>query len=440
MARLTRFNAPEIVFVLSCAAGIFAFGAAVGHYEIFPFQVLKFGVDSVAAVAKEKDTLLGTRPTQFLLPARHAGNGVTTNVEGAAAPGLTLIYGFFEGGNQIRLVRADGSVVHRWPVKYYDYFPDPAHIAPSDDVPRTDWNAEIHGALPLPDGSIVFNFNYLGTVKLDRCGQTQWTLPHLTHHAVSQAEDGTFLIPSWRYLTGKAEYPNLHPPYRDERILKVSQDGKVLADISLFEILYRNNYQGILARAGATGDIVHVNDVEELPTSLADRFPMFAPGDLMISMRKGSSVIVVDPKTLRIKWYQSGPWKGQHDPDFLPNGRILVFNNNDDADGKGRLFGGSNIMEIDPATREITYRYGMAPGQPMFTESSGKHQELPGGNVLVTEAKAGRLFEAEPGGRIVWEYINRYDEKDVAVVTEGTRYPDDYFQVRDWSCSTTAAR
>lgn len=438
MKRLFR---PEAFFLLSCALGLFAYGAAVGHFHIFPYSVLKFGLDSVAAVAKEKDTLLGRRPTQFLNAARYTGSGLTTHDARRSAPGLTMLYGFFEGGNQIRLIRNDGSVVQRWPVKYSDYFSDSAHIAPKDTVPQTDWNAEIHGALPLPDGSIVFNFNYLGTVKLDRCGRTQWVLPHMTHHVVSMAADGTLLIPAWRYVEKRdPRYANIHPPYMEESILRVSQTGELLEQLSVMDLLFKNNYQGVLARGGATGDIIHVNDVEELSSELAGRFPMFAPGDLMLSMRKGGTVIVIDPKTLKIKWYQSGPWRGQHDPDFLPSGKILIFNNNDDADGKGAVFGGSNIMEVDPASRDITYRYGVAPGERWFTDSSGKHQELPGGNVLVTEAKSGRVFEAAPDGSIVWEFINRYDEANVAVISEATRYPEDYFRVRDWSCPATGSK
>ena len=440
MSRMKRLFQPQAFFLLSCALGLFAYGAAVGHFHIFPYSILKFGFESVVAVAKEKDTLLGARPTLFLMPARHAGNGVTKHDAQKAAPGVTFITSFFEGGNELRLIRNDGSVVHRWPVRYSDYFRDPAHVGPRENIPRTDWNAEIHGALPLPDGSVVFNFHYLGTVKLDRCGQTQWTLPHMTHHAVSMASDGTLLIPSWRYMERRdPRFANLHPPYMEESILRVAQSGELLREISVTDILFKNKYQGLLARGGATGDIIHVNDVEELPAQIADRFPMFAPGDLMLSMRKGERIIVVDPNTLRIKWYQTGPWRGQHDPDFLPNGKILVFNNNDDGE-VGAIYGGSNIMEVDPGSPEIAYRYGIAAGERMFTDSSGKHQPLPGGNVLVTESKAGRAFEAAPDGTVVWEFINRYDDTNVAVITEATRYPDDYFRVRDWSCPATPSR
>ena len=156
--------------------------------------------------------------------------------------------------------------------------------------------------------------------------------------------------------------------------------------------------------------------------------------DGIVVQKHRSMVLVVDPATLRLKWQQSGPWLGQHDPDFLESGKILVYNNNYDGTEDGAIFGNGNIMEIDPGTRAVTYRYGADRGQAFYAESSGKHQELPGGNVLVTEAKSGRVFEFDRSGRTVWEFINRYDEQDAALITEATRYPENYFTVTDWAC------
>jgi hypothetical protein len=428
------------VFVLSCGLLVFMYGIAVGKYEVFPYPILEFGADSFSAVIAEGGTLTGTRPTEYLNPARHPGNGVTVNEADKVAPGLTFISSFFDGGTELRLIRIDGSVAHRWPVRYSTLFPDTAHIAPKTSVPQSDWNAEIHGAVPLPDGSVVFNFNYLGTAKIGRCGETQWTLPLMTHHAVTYASDGTFLIPNWRYIEDNPRHANLHPPYMDETILRVSDRGQVLSEISVLDILYENNYQGLLARAGSTGDIIHVNDVEELTPDLAGAFPMFSAGDWMVSMRKGSSVLVVDPRTSRLKWYQSGPWKGQHDPDFLPTGKLLIFNNNEDSSESGEVFGGGSIMEVMPSSPTVTYRYGFREGERMYTASSGKHQPLSNGNILVTEAKAGRVFEADNTGRVVWEFINRYDETEVVTVTEASRFPENYFTVKDWSCSPATGR
>lgn len=434
MLRREKLGFAEGLFVFACVTALFGYGVVVGRYQVFPFSALQFARTSLVQVFEERESLLSTRPTEFLNPIRYPGNGVTRYDRHRAAPGLTLITSFFEGGPQIRLVRADGSVVRRWPVRFYDLFPRPDHIRPEASVPQTNWNAEIHGALALPDGSVVFNFSYFGTAKLDRCGRVQWTLPHMTHHAVSSAADGTLLIPSSRYVPESSRFPSLHPPYREDTVLRVSQSGQVLSEISIPDVLYRNNYQGVLFQRGATGDLTHVNDVEELSPDLAGRFPMFAPGDLMVSMRFGSKILVMDRKGLRMKWYQSGPWRGQHDPDFLPNGKILVYNNNADGTETGSIFGGGNIMEVDPVSREVTFRYGTADGQRMYAPEQGSHQELPGGNLLIVESRTGRAFEVEPDGAIVWEFINRYDDTAVATITGATRHPEDYFAVSDWSC------
>ena len=82
----------------------------------------------------------------------------------------------------------------------------------------------------------------------------------------------------------------------------------------------------------------------------------------------------------------------------------------------------------------MTYRYGALPDQRMFTHERGKHQELRGGHILITEANPGRAFEVDAAGKTVWEFVNRYDDKDAALITEATRYPEDYFKVSDWGC------
>ena len=54
--------------------------------------------------------------------------------------------------------------------------------------------------------------------------------------------------------------------------------------------------------------------------------------------------------------------------------------------------------------------------------------------MLVNEFDAGRVFETDITGRIIWEYINRYDSDEVAEVNEARIYPASYFNVSDWSC------
>ena len=53
---------------------------------------------------------------------------------------------------------------------------------------------------------------------------------------------------------------------------------------------------------------------------------------------------------------------------------------------------------------------------------------------MVTEFQAGRVFEADASGTVVWEYINRHNEDQVLEVTEGRAYPASYFTIDDWTC------
>lgn len=428
----------KLTFLCSSALVVFAYGVAVGAYEIFPFAAIKFGVHSVQEVWR---TRFGTRPAAYLERARFDGSGVTLVVQDKVAPGLTLLTGFFTDGNELRLIRQDGTFVNRWPVRFSELFPDPSHIEPSSEIPDTDWNTDINGALALPDGSVVFSFEYKGMVKLDRCGVVQWTVPRMTHHSISLGGDGSFWVGGRRYhAEGIPEFRPFRGPYFEDTILRISEDGRVLEELSVPDLLFKNGLASLLLANDSwistvgRSEIVHLNDIEELPDDLADGFLQFTAGDLLLSLRNLNSIMVVDPRTQAVKWHQVGPWIRQHDPDFRNDGTISVFNNNSDGTRLGRIFGGSTILELDPASGTVRVLYGGTPEQHMHTDIRGKHENLADGNILITESLAGRVFEVTDRGELVWEFINRFDGDEVARLSDAIRYPEEYFVVEDWEC------
>ena len=89
-------------------------------------------------------------------------------------------------------------------------------------------NAGIAGALALPDGSVLFNFEYRGMVKLDRCGEVQWTLRELTHHSIDIAADGSYWVPGRRRVREPNPYPPIATPYLDDVVLIQNSPGAVL--------------------------------------------------------------------------------------------------------------------------------------------------------------------------------------------------------------------
>lgn len=446
---------PRILFFTITAAtvvgGAFAAGiySAVSRNAAFTLATRAWAQirDSFAAV-NETSVL---KPDHLLQPTRGQGAGVTVN-RAASDGALVLLSGFFENSNEIRLVRRDGEVVSRWPVSFSALFPDDSHM--SDDVrPATDWNIDLHGAIALPDGSVLFNFEYGGLVKLDRCGGVQWKLAHMTHHSVEPATGGGYWVPGRRHhdAGGRSPFPPFVPPFSEDLILRVSADGVIVSSLSVPGLFYANGLVAVLTATGGDfrkgrvwdHEIVHLNKISELDAGRAVAFPMFRAGDLLLSLREHNLVMVVDPDAGKIRWWQIGPWVRQHDPQFGSDGKLTVFNNNAYKDGLNgyrsdpSLPRTTNILAMDPVTREVNVRYGGRPGQEMLSVLRGKQHET-GQGLFVTESEAGRAFEVDGAGNVIWEYVNRYDDENVAEITEARLYPKGYFNVVDWSCATKA--
>ena len=397
------------------------------------------------------------RPTSLLQPARYKGAGVTIN-EVPDAGEYVLLSGFFGEDSEIRLIRRDGTQVSRWPLSFSEIFRDASYLS---DPPATDWNVDTHGAIAMPDGSIVFNFDYTGMARIDRCGKVLWTLKRQTHHSVERAESGGFWVPGQRFVKSEknALYPPFDAPYADSTIMHVSEAGKVLREFSIVKVFYDNGLEALLTAAAIfyearpanawNREIVHLNKVSELSSALAPDFPMFEAGDLLLSFRNLNMLMVVSPRTLKVKWWRVGPWLRQHDAEFRAGGSVMVFNNNiylttafksghDRTTKLTRLTVPrvSNVLELNVATGQSHIFYGGSKEQPMLSVTRGKVDPMANGDVLVTEFDGGRVFEANPAGEIVWQYINRYDEDEVAEITEARVYPAGYFDSADFSCAT----
>jgi hypothetical protein len=233
-------------------------------------------------------------------------------------------------------------------------------------------------------------------------------------------------------------------------MVELTPDGEIINSISLLDIFYNSGYEALLVdpaehkgldndgwRGTVTTtreDITHLNDIEILRSEIAEAFPQFEAGDMMLSLRNLDLIIVVDGKTELIKWSMTGPWLFQHDPDFLPDGKIMVFDNR--ARQQGKLgANGSRILTVDPVSRDLQVVYQGNDEDIFFSSQMGKQQPLANGNVLVADPDGGRAFEVSSDGEIVWEYINHWSAEQVAVITQAMRLPQDYFSFSDTSCN-----
>jgi hypothetical protein len=68
----------------------------------------------------------------------------------------------------------------------------------------------------------------------------------------------------------------------------------------------------------------------------------------------------------------------------------------------------SRVIEVNPATNAITWRYQDRPAWNFFSPRMGNAQRLSNGNTLICESSFGRFFEVTKDGEIVWEYVNLF--------------------------------
>jgi len=218
-------------------------------------------------------------------------------------------------------------------------------------------------------------------------------------------------------------------------------DGRLLREISLTkDLLKRNGMQGVLALQTDESpddlvlsvDAFHPNHIEVLSPELAAAFPLFAAGDLLISLRSLNLVAVLDPGTLEFKWWKIGPWHRQHNPHFTRDGTIIVYNNN-------MNFGRSDILEVDPVTDRVEVVFSGSDTQPFYSWRRGKQQRFDDGSLLITESERGRAFLIDAAGHLIWEYNNIYDEGRNGVLAGARHVPSGFFSADAFACADGAS-
>lgn len=430
----------KIAFVLSLAVLSFVYGYATERFDLFPNRFLERVVRQAMVVGSSSEASM----PEFVSSRVYDREGVRVVQPAEMRSGVTLISSVWKDSlwrQEVRLVDRRGDLVHRWKV-------DPARVLTEPKAARPDLarvsERSVHGTHLFPNGDLLLNVDYVGSVRMDACGEILWRVQAGNHHSVARAADGSFWIPGvTREPRGTSPahpegFPGLREAVYQDQLLRISGEGEVLEKINVLDVLYANDLERHIVKAGQSSrsDVTHLNDIEPLLPSMADEYPTFEAGDLLVSLRNLNLVLVLDPGTRRVEWHASEPFIRQHDPDFTGDGWIGVFDNNQDGTKRGSLLGGSRIVMMQPHTDSVRVPFPTTRSEPFYTDIQGKWQLLNGGNMLLTEAQAGRVVEVAPDGTTVWEWVMPpYRESRVPEVSEATRYTLTADEVASWPCS-----
>ena len=330
------------------------------------------------------------------LKLKRAGTGLRACDPDRAFPGLTLLAPH-SGHGEVYLIDLQGNVTHSWQMPYppglYGYITERGTLFYNGKT--VDESGSYISRLPFKGGAAL---------EVDWNGRILWEVKHPDHH-----HDGIRLRNGNVLLLCMTQLPHdLHSKIKGgmpgtehngeiygDRLIEMTTDGQVKWEWRTWEHLDPETDR-ITAVQDLRTEWGRGNGLAEMPN-----------GDIVMSSREISTVIIIDRKTDQVIWKLGAPpLCGQHAPVPLANGNLLLFDNGPHRLDHTMPF--SRVIEVDLATKQIVWKYQEKREYEFFSPWISNAQRLPNGNTLVCEGDFGRFFEVTIDGELVWEYVNPY--------------------------------
>ena len=272
------------------------------------------------------------------------------------------------------------------------------------------------------DGGLLFNSSPLR--KINFCSDLILQNTHdIFHHSIETDTDGNIWAPSHLYpqtlpvsAVGRKLIEN--GGFFDDAIVKLSSGGKVIFEKSVSQILIDNGLEYLLFSVGDNQfnrDPIHLNDIQ--PVNIDGEF--WQKGDIFLSLRHQSMILLYRPSTNNIIWKGTGPFFHQHDVDILDNHRISVFNNKskdfvdgDEVDGQNEVI----IYDFKTDTYSSHLKDSLIEND-VRTISQGRSEILPNGELFIEESNYGRTLFFNSDGSLRWTHVNRAENENVYLVS-----------------------
>ena len=397
---------PAILATLAIAFLSFLVGSGPSYLNLPPGNAFHDAWRAAQALYVQQSSFRTPYDSNLWQPVSHSFSGVGRHQAEATDSGYTL----FTAGNLqgARLIDRDGNIAHEWQLPYSSVWPDPTHLTQRPAPEFIAWRK----ASIAPNGDLTTLYIAegitpwgMGMVRIDKDSQLVWKSPIKAHHDFDTGPDERVYVLTHEIRNNPIQgLPRIEAPFLDDRVVVLDADGNVLREIGILEAFIGSPYQDFLRSVPRSpiGDYLHVNAIELVTPEIAAVHPYATPGDVLLSMRQPNTLALLNTDSGKITWARRGPWIGQHDPDFLPNGNLLLFDN------RGRMEDGgiSRVLEFDPESLEIVWQYHGDDEHRFQSGLRSAQQRLRNGNTLITESDRARLLEVTPAGDVVWEYVN----------------------------------
>jgi len=324
-----------------------------------------------------------------------------------AQEGLTL----YTSGHDAAayLISMEGEVVHEWRRPFSTVWNETSPIRDS----QPDSHVYFRKAMVYPNGDLLVvyegsgdtPFGY-GVAKLNKNSELIWSYFGHAHHDIDIGPDGKVYVLTHEFVEEPVDpFHHLASPRLDDFLVILSPEGEELTKVSLLHALADSPFRQMVyaVTAFSLADALHTNTVDLITDDEAAVFAFGEAGQVLLSFREIAAIGVLDVAEQRIVWAERSYWLGQHDPDILANGNILLFDNFGNYDRETKR---SRVIEFNPLNSEIVWRYEGTRDNPLDSDTRSSQQRLANGNTLIVESSGGRMVEVTPQGDIAWEFLN----------------------------------
>jgi outer membrane protein assembly factor BamB len=307
------------------------------------------------------------------------------------------------------LLDMDGRVVHRWSLSGFRVFharllPRGTLLALCSDAslpppPQTPFDQP-----PPPFDQHIRRLGGSATHlrEVDWDGKLVWQyLNPVIHHDFVREPNGNTLVAEWvevpedlaRRVRGGAKRPGeKFPRMLSDDIVEIDPGGNEIGRIHLWQLL--DPVRDAICPLETRWEWTHLNSLAVMPS-----------GEILVSCRTNSRVIIVDPTTDTITWkYGSPDVYHQHHASALENGNVQIFDNGMHRVGMPY----SRVVEVEPSANKVIWEYSGEPAEQFFSAHISGAERLPNQNVLIAEGASGRLFEVTHRGETVWEWVSPF--------------------------------
>jgi hypothetical protein len=299
------------------------------------------------------------------------------------------------GGHHTHLIDMEGRVCHTWRSDegiHYSYLLPNGHL-----LLRTGPAGQEVSLLKSPEQELLLRGcrTAAGAIlELDWDSNVVWSYRDpLLHHDFERLSNGNTLVLVWEkfpeelasQVQGGFSAGTTRGQMLGDAVREVTTDGETVDEWLSWEHLSLK--EDTICPLEGRLEWTHQNTLN-----------VTKDGDLLVSFRQTNTIGIVDRSSGEFSWkWGPGDISHQHNPTYLDNGHILLFDNGPHRQGMSH----SRIIEIDPSDNQIAWEYRGDPPISFFSYHISGSERLPNGNTLICEGAPGRIFEAAPAQEIV---------------------------------------